>query len=69
MSRYSTSDFNSVMITGESRQDADAEASLFCGGAAVNATNLMNYALYLNMTLKKYGLVSYTTEIQHNEKK
>jgi formylglycine-generating enzyme required for sulfatase activity len=29
-----TYDFNSVIITGESRQDADTDASLFCGGAA-----------------------------------
>jgi len=47
-----TSDFNSVMITGESRQDADADATLFCGGAAVNATNLMNYAAFMRYAFR-----------------
>lgn len=47
-----TSDFNSVMITGESRQDADAESTLFCGGAAVNATNLMNYAAFMRYAFR-----------------
>ena len=47
-----TSDFNSVMITGESRQDSDAESTLFCGSAAVNATNLMNYAAFMRYAFR-----------------
>src|SRR5690606_12187609 len=38
-----TLDFNSVLITGESRKDVDKDSNLFCGSAAVNATDLMNY--------------------------
>ena len=37
-----TSDFNSVLISGESRQDVDTERSLFCAGGSVGATDLMD---------------------------
>ncbi len=47
-----TNDFNSVMITGESRQDASSESTLFCGSAAVNATNLMNYAAFMRYAFR-----------------
>jgi len=46
-----TSDFNSVLITGESRKDVDKDSDLFCGSAAVNATDLMNYAAFM-----RYGI-------------
>ncbi|MFD2550476.1 formylglycine-generating enzyme family protein [Bizionia sediminis] len=42
-----TLDFNSVLITGESRKDTDKDANLFCGSAALNATDLMNYAAFM----------------------
>lgn len=42
-----TLDFNSVLITGESRKDVDKDTDLFCGSAAVNATDLMNYAAFM----------------------
>jgi formylglycine-generating enzyme len=42
-----TIDFNSVLITGESRKDVDKDTDLFCGSAAVNATDLMNYAAFM----------------------
>ncbi|MDX1278253.1 formylglycine-generating enzyme family protein [Oceanihabitans sediminis] len=42
-----TLDFNSVLITGESRKDTDQDNNLFCGSAAVNATDLMNYAAFM----------------------
>ncbi|MFB9057122.1 formylglycine-generating enzyme family protein [Mariniflexile ostreae] len=42
-----TLDFNSVLITGESRKDVDKDSDLFCGSAAVNATDLMNYAAFM----------------------
>lgn len=47
-----TSDFNSVLISGESRQDVDTERNLFCGSAAVNATNLMNYAAFMRYAFR-----------------
>jgi sulfatase modifying factor 1 len=56
-----TSDFNSVLISGESRQDKDTERNLFCGSASVNATNLMDYAAFMRYALRgsieaKYSL-------------
>lgn len=47
-----TYDYNSVLISGESRQDLDDNASLFCGGAAVNATDLQNYAAFMRYALR-----------------
>ncbi len=47
-----TSDFNSVLISGESRQDVDTERSLFCGSAAINASNLMDYAAFMRYAFR-----------------
>lgn len=47
-----TLDFNSVLITGESRKDVDKDANLFCGSASVNATDLMNYAAFMRYAIR-----------------
>nr|WP_308993159.1 formylglycine-generating enzyme family protein [Mariniflexile sp. KMM 9835]MDQ8212733.1 formylglycine-generating enzyme family protein [Mariniflexile sp. KMM 9835] len=47
-----TLDFNSVLITGESRKDGDKDSNLFCGSAAVNATDLMNYAAFMRYAIR-----------------
>lgn len=47
-----TSDFNSVLISGESRQDVDTERNLFCGSAAVNANDLMDYAAFMRYAFR-----------------
>lgn len=47
-----TLDFNSVLITGESRKDVDKDNDLFCGSAAVNATDLMNYAAFMRYAIR-----------------
>ncbi|MGJ8761775.1 MAG: formylglycine-generating enzyme family protein [Polaribacter sp.] len=47
-----TSDFNSVLITGESRKDVDKDGELFCGSAAINATDLMNYAAFMRYAIR-----------------
>jgi formylglycine-generating enzyme required for sulfatase activity len=47
-----TSDFNSVLISGESRQDVDVERNLFCGSASINATNLMDYAAFMRFAFR-----------------
>ncbi|MDD7888031.1 formylglycine-generating enzyme family protein [Flavivirga sp. 57AJ16] len=47
-----TLDFNSVLITGESRKDVDKDNNLFCGSAAVNATDLMNYAAFMRYAIR-----------------
>ncbi|WP_066220422.1 formylglycine-generating enzyme family protein [Formosa haliotis] len=47
-----TSDFNSILITGESRKDVDKDANLFCGSAAIGATDLMNYAAFMRYAFR-----------------
>lgn len=47
-----TLDFNSVLITGESRKDVDKDSNLFCGSAALNATDLMNYAAFMRYAIR-----------------
>ena len=47
-----TLDFNSVLITGESRKDVDKDSNLFCGSASVNATDLMNYAAFMRYAMR-----------------
>lgn len=41
-----TQDFNSVMISNESRNSGN-DTNLFCSAAAVGATDLMNYAAFM----------------------
>lgn len=47
-----TMDFNSVMISGESRGDVDLDRNLFCAGGAVGATDLMNYAAFMRYAFR-----------------
>lgn len=47
-----TIDFNSVLISGESRSDKTGENNLFCGAAAVGATDLMNYAAFMRYAFR-----------------
>lgn len=45
-------DFNSVMMSGESRKDASGDESLFCAGAAVTSDDLRNYAAFMRFALR-----------------
>jgi len=47
-----TLDFNSILISGESRKDVDKDSNLFCGSAAINATDLMNYAAFMRYAIR-----------------
>lgn len=47
-----TADFNSVLISGESRKDNENDNNLFCGSAAIGATDLMNYAAFMRYALR-----------------
>ena len=47
-----TIDFNSVLITGESRKDLDQDNKLFCGSAAIGASDLMNYAAFMRYAFR-----------------
>ncbi|WP_196888862.1 formylglycine-generating enzyme family protein [Aureivirga sp. CE67] len=56
-----TIDFNSVLISGESRKDVDKDSNLFCGSAAVGASDLMNYAAFMRYAFRgsikaRYGI-------------
>lgn len=47
-----TSDFNSVMLSGENRRDNDKDNNLFCGSASLGATDLMNYAAFMRYAFR-----------------
>ncbi len=47
-----TCDFNSVMMSGESRKDKTTNESLFCAGAAVTSSDLRNYAAFVRYALR-----------------
>jgi sulfatase modifying factor 1 len=47
-----TSDFNSILLTGESRTDATADKNLFCGSGSLNASDLMNYAAFIRYAFR-----------------
>ena len=56
-----TLDFNSVLISGESRKDGDVDRNLFCSGGAIGATDLMNYAAFLRYAFRGSLKANYTT--------
>lgn len=47
-----TYDFNSVIMSGESRNDSTPSESLFCAGAAVTSADLRNYAAFVRYALR-----------------
>ncbi len=47
-----TFDFNSVMMSGESRKDNSTNDNLFCAGAAVTSADLRNYAAFVRYALR-----------------
>lgn len=47
-----TYDFNSVMMSGESRKDNTVNETLFCAGAAVTSSDLRNYAAFIRYALR-----------------
>lgn len=47
-----TSDFNTVLISGESRKDSETDRNLFCGSSALGSTDLMNYAAFMRYAFR-----------------
>lgn len=45
-------DFNSVLMSGESRKDVDTDRNLFCGSGAIGANDLMNYAAFIRYAFR-----------------
>ncbi|HET8752819.1 MAG TPA: SUMF1/EgtB/PvdO family nonheme iron enzyme, partial [Salinimicrobium sp.] len=47
-----TLDFNSVLLSGESRKGNTGDNNLFCGAAAVGVSDLMNYAAFMRYAFR-----------------
>ena len=47
-----TLDFNSALVTGESRGDSALERTLFCGSGAAGATDFENYPAFMRYALR-----------------
>jgi formylglycine-generating enzyme required for sulfatase activity len=47
-----TSDFNSVLISGESRKDGSTDRKLFCAAGSVGASDLMDYAAFMRYAFR-----------------
>lgn len=45
-------DFNTAMVTGESRADSGLDRDLFCGSGAVGAKDTSDYAAFMRMALR-----------------
>jgi formylglycine-generating enzyme required for sulfatase activity len=56
-----TENFNSVLLSGESRGDAANDNSRFCGGGAINAADAGNYAAFLRYAMRASLRATYTT--------
>lgn len=56
-----TADFNSIFLSGESRKDKSEDKNLFCGGASINATDLMDYAAFMRYAFRGSLKAQYST--------
>jgi sulfatase modifying factor 1 len=54
-------DFNTAMVTGESRADAGLERDLFCGAGSVGAKDTNDYAAFMRMALRSSLRANNTT--------
>jgi len=45
-------DFDTAMVTGESRGDTDRDQNLFCGGAAASSSDTSDYAAFMRQALR-----------------
>lgn len=57
-----TEDFNSSMVTGESRADTALDRNLFCGGGAADAADPSNYAAFMRYALRSSLKAKYTVQ-------
>jgi sulfatase modifying factor 1 len=46
------SDFNSMLITGESRADASLERKLYCGSGVIGASDFTDYAAFMRFAFR-----------------
>jgi formylglycine-generating enzyme required for sulfatase activity len=54
-------DFNTAMVTGESRGDAGLERDLFCGAGSVGAKDTGDYAAFMRLALRSSLRANNTT--------
>lgn len=54
-------DFNTAMVTGESRADSGLDRDLFCGAGAVGAPETSDYAAFMRMALRSSLKAANTT--------
>jgi formylglycine-generating enzyme len=54
-------DFNTAMVTGESRGDGGLDRDLFCGAGAAGATDTANYAAFMRAALRSSLKANNTT--------
>jgi len=52
-------DFNTALVTGESRADSGLDRALFCGGGAVGARDLTNYPAFMRAGMRSSLRASY----------
>lgn len=52
-------DFNTAMVTGESRADTGLDRTLFCGAGAAGARDLTNYPAFMRMGMRSSLRASY----------
>lgn len=57
-----TEDFNSVLLTGESRNDVSTDKNLFCGSGSLNASDLMNYAAFMRYAFRGSVQANYSVQ-------
>lgn len=55
-----TLDFNTALVSGESRADSTLERSLFCGGAAAAANSFRDYAAFMRYGFRSSLSAAYT---------
>lgn len=55
------SDFNTAMVTGESRADSGLERDLFCGAGSVGAKDTTDYAAFMRSALRSSLKANNTT--------
>jgi formylglycine-generating enzyme required for sulfatase activity len=52
-------DFNTALVTGESRADTGLDRNLFCGAGAINARDLTNYPAFMRAGFRSSLRASY----------
>ena len=55
-----TRDFNSALVSGESRGDAAIERQLYCGSGAAGAADFRNYAAFMRFAFRSSLEARYT---------